>query len=159
MRNEIEFIDLIEEGSLKAYKRTLKKIVKKVKKELSIKQKLGLSVTLCDNNHIQDLNKTYRDKDVATDVLSFAIEDGQSKDMIEELGKISMVREIGDIIISFEKATSQAKEYNHSVNREVCFLFTHGLLHLLGYDHMNKEDEDVMFKLQNKVLNDLKIYR
>ena len=159
MRNDIEFIDLMENASLKPYKRTFKKIVKKVKKELSINHKLGLSVTLCDNDHIQDLNKTYRNKNVPTDVLSFAIEDGESDEFIEEMGEISSVREIGDIIISYEKACSQANEYNHSLNREICFLFTHGLLHLLGYDHMEKEDEEVMFSLQNKILDDMKIYR
>jgi len=159
VRNDIEFIDLMENVTLKPYKRTFKRIVKKVKKELEINQKLGLSVTLCDNNHIQDLNKTYRDKNAPTDVLSFAIEDGESKEFIEEMGEISSVREIGDIIISYEKASSQAIEYNHSLNREICFLFTHGLLHLLGYDHMEKEDEEVMFALQNKILDDMKIYR
>lgn len=159
VRNDIEFINLLDDVNLKEYEKTFKKILKKIKKELSIKQKLGLSVTFCDNNHIHDLNKTYRNKDVPTDVLSFAIEDGESEEFIEELGKISSVREIGDIIISYEKAESQAMEYNHSLNREMCFLFTHGVLHLLGYDHMNKKDEEVMFGLQNKILNEMKIYR
>ena len=159
MRNEIEFIDLMNDVTLKTYERTLKKILKRVKKELGIKQKLGLSVTLCDNSHIQDLNKTYRDKNVPTDVLSFAIEDNGDIELMEELNKLSKVREIGDIIISYEKAQAQALEYNHSLNREVCFLFTHGVLHLLGYDHMNEKDEKVMFALQNKILSDLKINR
>lgn len=159
VRNEIEFIDLMNDVTLKTYERTLKKILKRVKKELGIKQKLGLSVTLCDNSHIQDLNKTYRDKNVPTDVLSFAIEDNGDIELMEELNKLSKVREIGDIIISYEKAQAQALEYNHSLNREVCFLFTHGVLHLLGYDHMNEKDEKVMFALQNKILSDLKINR
>ena len=72
---------------------------------------------------------------------------------------VNSFREIGDIIISYEKAQAQALEYNHSLNREMCFLFTHGVLHLLGYDHMNKNDEEVMFALQNKILSDLKINR
>lgn len=159
MRNEIEFIDLLNETTLKNYKRTMKRILKRIKKELNIKQKLGLSVTLCDNNHIQDLNKTYRKKDMPTDVLSFAMEDDEDKALIEEIGKLSRVREIGDIIISYEKAQAQANEYNHSLNREMCFLFTHGVLHLLGYDHMSKNDEEVMFALQEKILSDLKINR
>ena len=94
-----------------------------------------------------------------TDVLSFAIEDDMDKTLIDQIGKLSKVREIGDIIISYEKAQSQATEYNHSLNREMCFLFTHGILHLLGYDHMNKNDEEVMFALQEKILSDLKINR
>lgn len=159
MMKEIEFIDLIEEKTLKPYQKSLKKILKQIKEELGIKQRLGLSITLCDNNYIQELNKTYREKDMPTDVLSFAIEDGENKELLEEIGKMSKVREIGDIIISYEKAETQAKEYGHSLNREICFLFTHGVLHLLGYDHMNDEDEKVMFDLQNKILSDLKINR
>ena len=159
MRNEIEFIDLMNNVTLKPYEKTLKKILKRIKKELGIKQKLGLSLTLCDNNHIQDLNKTYRNKNVPTDVLSFAIEDDENGEVLEELNKITKTREIGDIVISFEKSQSQALEFNHSVNRELCFLFTHGVLHLLGYDHINKTDEEIMFSLQKKILDDLKINR
>ena len=159
MRNEIEFIDLLNEGALKSYRGAMKKILRRIKKELNVKQKLGLSVTLCDNNHIKDLNKIYRKKDMPTDVLSFAMEDDENKALIEEIGKLSKVREIGDIVISYEKAKAQADEYNHSLNREMCFLFTHGVLHLLGYDHMNENDEEVMFALQEKILSDLKINR
>lgn len=159
MKNDVEFIELVEGVNFKTYKKNFKKILKRIKKELSIKQKLGLSVTFCDNNYIHDLNKKYRDKDSATDVLSFAIEDGDDIKFIEEIGEIASVREIGDIVISYEKAVSQASDYGHSLYREICFLFTHGVLHLLGYDHMNKKDEDEMFELQNKVLSDLKINR
>lgn len=159
VRNEIEFIDLMNNDLLKEYQKAFKKILKQVKKELEIKQKLGLSVTLCDNAHIKDLNKTYRNKNAATDVLSFAIEDGESESFIETISKLSSVREIGDIIISYDKACEQANEYGHSLKREMCFLFTHGVLHLLGYDHINKTDEEEMFALQKKILNDLKIVR
>ena len=159
MKNEIDFIDMLNDKSVKVYKRVYKKILKKVKKELNIKQKLGLSVTFCDNEYIRELNKNYRNKDMATDVLSFAIEDGESESFIDELSEFVSVREIGDIIINCQRAKEQAIEYSHSLNREMCFLFTHGVLHLLGYDHMNIEDESVMLELQNKVLDDLKIYR
>ena len=94
-----------------------------------------------------------------TDVLSFAVEDDLDKELIKEINSLSSVREIGDIIISFERAVEQANEYGHSVNREVCFLFVHGVLHLLGYDHMNKEDEEIMISLQNAILDSLKIRR
>ena len=73
--------------------------------------------------------------------------------------KLSSVREIGDIIISYDKAQTQAEEYGHTLNREMCFLFTHGVLHLLGYDHINKSDEEEMFGLQKKILADMKIDR
>lgn len=159
MRNNVEFIDLMNNEILKSYEKIFKRILKRVKRELGIKDKLGLSVTLCDNNHIHELNKQYRNKDVPTDVLSFAIEDGEDEKFLEEMRKFSSVREIGDIVISYDKAVAQAKEYGHSLNREVCFLFVHGVLHLLGFDHINKTDEEEMFNLQKKVLNDLKINR
>lgn len=159
MKNEIEFIDLLNNKTLKKYQRSFKKILKEVKKELDIKEVIGMSVTLCDNNHIQDLNKTYRKKDMATDVLSFAIEDGADSAVTIAMKKLAEVREIGDIVISYDKAVEQAKEYGHSLKREMCFLFTHGVLHLLGYDHMKKSDEEVMFGLQKKILNNLKIVR
>ncbi len=159
MRNNIEFIDLMNNETLKEYEGVYKKILKRIKKELGIKEKLELSVTFCDNNHIHDLNKTYRNKDMATDVLSFAIEDIGDENFLNEMNKLSKVREIGDIVISYERANEQAKEYNHSLRRELCFLFTHGVLHLLGYDHVNKTDEEIMFGLQEKILNDMKIVR
>lgn len=159
VRNNIEFIDLMNNEVLKGYERSFKKILNRVKKELKIHGKLGLSVTLCDDNHIQELNKTYRSKNTATDVLSFAIEDNSSQELLNTIRKLTAVREIGDIVISYEKAQEQAKEYGHSLNREMCFLFTHGVLHLLGYDHINKSDEDKMFSLQKKILADMKIDR
>ena len=159
MRNEIEFIDLMKNDILKEYKKYFKRILRRVKKELGIKEKIGMSVTLCDNAHIQDLNKTYRKKNVATDVLSFAIEDGADSEFTKAMKKLASVREIGDIVISYDKAVEQSREYNHSLKRELCFLFTHGVLHLLGYDHVNRTDEDIMFALQKKILNSLRIVR
>ena len=69
------------------------------------------------------------------------------------------MRNLGDIYISLDKAKSQAKEYNHSLKRELCFLLTHGFLHLLGYDHMNKDDEEIMFNLQEEILNSYGVRR
>lgn len=159
MKNNIEFIDLMNNEILKDYEDVFEKILKKVKKELKVKGKLGMSVTLCDNSHIRELNKTYRKKDIPTDVLSFAIEDDENEELLKVMKKLSSVREIGDIIISYEKAQEQANEYGHSLKREMCFLFTHGVLHLLGYDHINKTDEEKMFGLQKKILEDMKIAR
>ena len=159
MKNNIEFIDLMNNEILKDYEGVFKKILKKVKKELKVKGKLGMSVTLCDNSHIRELNKTYRKKDIPTDVLSFAIEDDENEELLKVMKKLSSVREIGDIIISYEKAQEQANEYGHSLKSEMCFLFTHGELHLLGYDHINKTDEEKMFGLQKKILEDMKIVR
>ena len=110
------------------------------------------SVIIVDNEKIHKINKEYRNIDRETDVISFALED--DKTMPED-----KIRMLGDIYISIDKAKSQAKEYNHSLKRELCFLMTHGFLHLLGYDHMKKEDEQIMFPLQEKILEEYGVKR
>ena len=104
------------------------------------------NVIIIDNDSIHKINKKYRNIDRETDVITFALEDNKQIDTKD-------VRVLGDIYISYDRVVSQAKEYNHSTRREICFLAVHGLLHLLGYDHMNKEDEEVMFGLQKELLN------
>lgn len=104
------------------------------------------NVIIIDNKKIHEINKKYRMIDRPTDVISFALEDNKEN-------FISKIRMLGDIYISYEKVISQALDYNHSQDRELCFLAIHGLLHLLGYDHMNKEDEMKMFELQKELLN------
>ena len=119
-------------------------------KTLDIKCDPIVSVSLVDNRFIHRINKKYRNIDRPTDVISFAfLDDGHQYD--EVLFKNGVVA-LGDIYISVEKAIEQANEYGHSLKRELSFLFVHGLLHLLGYDHMNEEDEKVMFALQDKIL-------
>lgn len=103
------------------------------------------NVIIINDNTIHKINKEYRNIDRSTDVITFALEDNK---MIET----PEVRVLGDIYISYDKVKSQAKEYNHSTKREICFLAVHGLLHLLGYDHMTKEDEEKMFGLQKELL-------
>lgn len=110
-----------------------------------------ISVAIVDEEDIHQINKTYRHVDRPTDVISFAFLDGNPKR--DELLKNEGIVDLGEIYISLPIALKQAEEYNHSVNRELCFLFIHGLLHLLGYDHMEKEDEIVMFNLQEEILN------
>ena len=93
---------------------------------------------------IKDYNNRYRQIDKETDVLSFpSDEDG----------------ELGDILISLPKAIDQAEEYGHSLKRELSFLLCHGILHCMGYDHMTKEEETVMFNLQDEILNHANIRR
>lgn len=111
------------------------------------------NIIIIDNPTIHKINKEYRDKDAPTDVISFALED--DKTVIEPYG----VRILGDIYISIDKVHEQALEYGHSFKRELSFLAVHGLLHLLGYDHMEKSDEEVMFKKQEEVLNYYEIYK
>ena len=99
----------------------------------------GVSVTLCDNGHIHALNKQYRGVDRPTDVLSFPLyEDGDFSDA-ELLGEA----ELGDIVLSLERAKEQAEEYGHSFEREVAFLCVHSMLHLLGYDHETSEEDEI----------------
>lgn len=110
------------------------------------------NIIFVTSNKIHEINKEYRNVDRVTDVISFALEDS-----IE--GYIEEIRMLGDIYICVEKMKEQSELYNHSVLREMCFLTTHGLLHLLGYDHMEEDDEKVMFSLQEDLLNEYGIKR
>ena len=105
------------------------------------------NIIIVDDDTIHELNKTYRGKDSVTDVISFALEDDETFIKTD-------YRVLGDIYICLNKAKSQAVEYGHSFLRELAFLTIHGLLHLLGYDHMEKDEEEVMFKLQEVILNE-----
>jgi probable rRNA maturation factor len=103
------------------------------------------------NERIHEINREYRDKDAPTDVISFAMEElGEGE--IELIGA-ELPRVLGDIIISIPKAEEQAEEYGHSFIRELGFLSVHGFLHLLGYDHMEKEEEEKMFARQKEILD------
>ncbi|MDY4588927.1 MAG: rRNA maturation RNase YbeY [Oscillospiraceae bacterium] len=115
-----------------------------------------VSVTLVDNEGIRQLNKEHRDIDRETDVLSFPLGDDDGYEIDPDNDAIML----GDIVISLEKAAQQAQEYGHSYRREVAFLITHSLFHLLGYDHVNSEEEEKeMFGKQEKVLEKLGITR
>lgn len=110
-----------------------------------------ISVSLVDNRYIHKINKKYRGIDRDTDVISFAFLDNDPQR--EEIKKSNETVPLGDIYISYEKAIQQAKEFGHPLERELCFLFVHGLLHLLGYDHMKEKDEKIMFSLQEEILS------
>jgi len=111
------------------------------------------NVIFINDEEIRNLNKTYRDIDRKTDVISFALED--YNDNIKD----SIIRVLGDIYISIDTAYEQASMYGHSKEREVCFLTTHGILHLLGYDHMEEDDEKIMFEKQEELLNEYGLQR
>lgn len=102
-----------------------------------------VSIAFVTNEKIKELNKRYRKKDEATDVLSFPIDN--------EI--------LGDIIISAERAANQAQEYGHSIKRELAYLTVHGILHLFGYDHHNQEDKSEMRQKEERVLTQLDISR
>ena len=110
------------------------------------------NIIIVDNEYIHQLNKTYRGVDRPTDVISFALEDNGA--CATEFGRI-----LGDIYISIDQARIQAKEYGHSLKRELAFLSIHGFLHLLGYDHMTEEEEKEMFGRQEWILNEYGIKR
>lgn len=125
------------------------KVITKAIEKLKL-DNLEFNIVLVDNEYIHNLNKEYRKIDRPTDVITFALEDYDDHIKLE-------YRVLGDIYISLDKAHSQAEEYGHSFKREICFLAVHGFLHLLGYDHMNEEDEKVMFGLQEEILNETNI--
>ena len=108
----------------------------------------SVSILITDNEEIHELNLRYRQKDAPTDVLSFPL--------FDEDGTLDE-DELGDIVISLERAKAQSEEYNHSLRREVAFLTAHSMLHLLGYDHENGEQE--MYVKQDEILNLLNITR
>ncbi|MCI9048990.1 MAG: rRNA maturation RNase YbeY [Coprobacillus sp.] len=135
------------------YEKQFIEIIKTTLDYLKIEDDIEMSCILVDDEDIHQINKEYRHIDQSTDVISFALEDN------EQFYIEGMPRSIGDIFISVDHARIQAQEYGHSLKREMCFLFTHGLLHLLGYDHMNEDDEKEMFSLQKEILNHLHIER
>ena len=108
-------------------------------------------IIVCDEE-IHQINKDYRGIDRATDVISFALEDDNTFVKTD-------TRILGDIYISLDKAICQAEEYGHSLRREISFLTVHGILHLLGYDHMNEKEEKEMFELQEMILNEYGVRR
>ena len=130
---------------------TVKNVLESALRYLKIENSI-FNVIIVSTEKIHELNKTYRNIDRPTDVISFALED-------DETFVKTDYRVLGDIYICLDKAKEQAIEYGHSFKREICFLSIHGLLHLLGYDHMTKEDEEIMFGLQDKILNEYGITR
>ena len=130
---------------------TLEKYLKYVTKKLEIEEAI-FNIILVDTEEIHKINKEYRNVDRPTDVISFALEDNNTFRNPE-------IRMLGDIYLCIPIAYEQANTYEHSRIREVWFLATHGILHLLGYDHMNSEEEKKMFHLQEELLSGYEINR
>jgi probable rRNA maturation factor len=125
-----------------------------VKKTAEVEKLIGdieVSITIVDEKRIQEINKEYRDKDQPTDVISFALNE-QSEDELKVVLHPEMPNILGDIIISASHVHKQAEEYSHSFERELGFLTVHGMLHLLGYDHMTEAEEKEMFSRQEDIL-------
>lgn len=145
-------LDFVNNGPSKydSYERIFNVLYQKSLEHLGVKTNYVTDVTIVDNDNIHKINNEYRHIDRPTDVISFAYLDDE--DEVELNG--SNATPLGTILISYEKAEEQAIAYGHSIEREMSFLFVHGILHLLGYDHQNKDDEKVMFALQKEILGD-----
>ena len=117
---------------------------------LKVEKNFEVDVSLVDEKTIQDINREYRKIDRVTDVISFAFLD--DKDPRDQINDPNIPQMLGEIFICLPQAKRQAEEIGNSLLRELRFLFVHGLLHLLGYDHMKKEDEEIMFPLQEEIL-------
>lgn len=136
------FIDtLYENNHLENY---IKKVLELEKVESD--RPLYLSLLLTDNENIQVINREYRDKDAPTDVISFAYHETEDFN-------IGPYDTLGDIIISLERVEEQASEYNHSFEREFYYVLTHGILHILGYDHIEEEDKKIMREREESILS------
>ena len=144
MNSSIEIFVQVEEEikELETVKKVLYSAIEKEKLE-----NVSFNLIIVDNDYIHELNKTYRNIDRETDVITFALEDEDTLVMPSD------ERILGDIYISIDRARSQAEDFGHSLLRELSFLAVHGFYHLLGYDHMTEEDEKVMFKKQEEVLD------
>ncbi|WP_414617204.1 rRNA maturation RNase YbeY [Mycoplasmopsis felis] len=120
--------------------------------KISKSKKIILDVSFVSKNKIKELNKEYRNKDYVTDILSFDFGD---KSLYDELP----IYFLGELVICWDKIKKQAKEFNHSIKREFCYLFTHGLVHLQGYDHEIEQEKTEMDNIVDAIFNPLKITR
>ena len=142
----------------------IKRVLERALKHLNQPSELlEMSLSIVSPEQIQELNKSFREVDKVTDVLSFPTCDNPPRGAItvvcEDVNPETDLVNIGDIVICMERAKEQAKEYGHSLKRELAFLSLHGLLHLLGYDHIEEEDEKQMVALQKEILDQAGITR
>ncbi|MFU8786609.1 MAG: rRNA maturation RNase YbeY [Candidatus Izemoplasmataceae bacterium] len=137
-------INTINQANSESYELLVERVLKKAYKITKTKRNKTINIIFVSNDKIKELNMTYRNKSSITDVLTFPSD-------IES--------ELGDVFIALYVAMDQAKEYGHSIDREIGFLCVHGFLHAIGYDHETESEADVMFALQNKILDKVKLYR
>ena len=154
---QLEYLDLEDN---KEYEIIIKKVIEQCFKEENLeKSKLYISITLTTPEHIQEINKQYRNVDKATDVLSFPM--FEKEEIEEKIKNQNFEHEdvLGDIVISIEKVRGQAEEYGHSFEREFAYMIVHGFYHLMGYDHIKEEDKIIMRPKEEAVLMKLGIRR
>ncbi len=154
---------MIIDGKIFPYKKTIVKMFETAEQILKENFKeVNLSINFVSEEKIKQLNKDFRNVDRVTDVLSFP---NLNKNVDQTLKEFEQEKDedgilfLGDIVICKKVAYKQAKEYGHSKKREVCFLALHGLLHLLGYDHIEKKDEELMMKAANSILEKFGVER
>ena len=148
----------IEEN--KEHQETIYKVLEKCFKEEKLEDsKLTITITLTDAENIRKINKQYRNIDKVTDVLSFPM--FEKDELAEKIENKLFEHEdvLGDIIISIPRVEEQAKEYGHSIERELSYMIVHGFYHLMGYDHIKEEDKKKMRPKEEKILNELNIIR
>lgn len=152
-------VDILDEtSSLKEeHIQLVEKLIYFIGEKESIENGAEVSISFVSNEGIQVLNKEFRKKDMPTDVLSFAMEE-MGEDEVEIFAE-GMPTMLGDIVISIDKIYEQANDLGHSFDRELGFLVTHGMLHLLGYDHVEPEEEKLMFNRQHTLLDEFGLKR
>lgn len=149
-QNVVNFTDGIKE--------VLQSAIKCALKFENFKNPYEVDVTIVDNKQIREINKKYRNIDRETDVLSFPMlrfKDGKGTIGDDDKNPDTDEVVLGDIVLSFEKALSQSKEYEHSFEREAAYLTVHSVLHLLGYDHETDSDRVKMRNEEKKIMNEL----
>ena len=145
----IDLFNLTNEN-LDEYFKIMKEVLLHGLEKLKVSD-VSFNIIIVDNPYIHNINKEYRHIDRETDVITFALEDDKTFN--------PDIRILGDVYISIDKVISQAEEYGHSLLREICFLATHGILHLLGYDHETEEDKKIMRQREEEVMEKLGLGR
>ncbi len=157
MAVDIQFYNQTDEA-VETFEEMIEKVVlETLKQENLMNDLIECSFIFVDNEQIREINATYRQKDAVTDVITFAIEDEMEGEI--KIQGVPMPRMLGDVFISLPRTREQAERFGHSFERELSFLAVHGCLHLLGYDHLVKEEEEIMFAKQEAVLDALGIRR
>ncbi|MGL5245116.1 MAG: rRNA maturation RNase YbeY [Sarcina sp.] len=146
----------------------LKSTIEEVLKEEQVEENCQISLVFVDNEEIKNINRDCRGIDKATDVLSFPMltypqgkvyKEAYLKHRFDETYFDDKELVLGDIVLSLERAKEQSEEFNHSFIRESCYLVTHSVLHLLGYDHMKDDEKKIMRKREEEILSNLNITR
>ncbi len=154
---EIQYLDIKEDNK---YNKIIETVIKECfKVENLLDSKLYVSITLTNPENIRKFNKQYRNIDKETDVLSFPMFEKSELDKKIKNSDFKNMDILGDMVISIPRVKEQAKEYEHSFERELSYMVVHSFYHLMGYDHIKEEDKAKMRPKEEFVLNNLKIHR